>query len=194
MLKNLAGLENAAHIIENVYCQHDTLTAKVGFIKQIKKLEESEVFFGDVCLNRMETQLISQIEAISASDLAIERHPVEVILYLKHITSSSEIYQVNLDSPKITIALILDCRSESTSGELGTRVSNLRYGVTIEKLIGILGSKETLEVRVKDLDQKFSTIESWLDSKLKMSPSDARHYLDLTKNQLQSEPDIPTFV
>ena len=192
VLTKLAELENAAHTIEKIYFQLDTLTAKVGFIRQIKRLNESKDFSTDICLKKMEIQLINQIQETSANDLAIERHPAGVILYLKHITSSPNIHQVNQDSPKLTIALILDCRNESTSGEIGTRATDTRYDVNIHQLTGVFGSKETLEVSVKELDQNFSTIESWINSKLKMSPSDARHFLDLAKMQLQSVRDLPT--
>ena len=192
MLKKLAELGTAAHTIENVYCQLDTLTAKVEFIRQIKRLNERKVFLKEICLKKMETQLSDQFQAMSADDLAIERHPAEVILYLKHITSSPTIHQVNQDSPKLTIALILDCRTETTSGEIGTLVIETQYDIDINRLSKIHGSKETLKVRVKYLDQNFPSIESWIDSKLKISPSDARHLLDLANSQLQSVRDMPT--
>jgi len=48
-------------------------------------------------------------------------------------------------------------------------------------MIAIHGDQASLKTRIISLDQKFSSIQSWIDSELRVPYADALHMLELAR-------------
>ncbi len=191
-LKTLIGTECAAHSIDSVICQLQCLTSKVAFITQIRTFEKGKYsLISDEEIQEFESQLNNQILSVDEDELSVERHPATILLFSTQYADLPEEFQFVHDSPKLTYALLRDCRTVSSSGEIGSRAIEMEQAIHWDSLIAIHGSRARLKSRIKKLDQSFSAIESWIVSELKDTSSDALYLLRLAKAAEDDESSQP---
>lgn len=188
LLKTLIGANGAAHSIDRVFHQLHSLTSKVVFITQVRAFEKDtfSLISGDE-MNEIETRLNNQILSANADNLIVERHPAKILLFSAQHADPPEVPHIVHDAPKLTYALLRDCRKTSSAGEIGSRAIEMEHAIHWSTMIAIHGNRETLKTRIENLVQKFSAIESWIVSELKDTSTDARHLLQLAKTTLYEE-------
>ena len=189
LLKTLIGMEGAVHLIDSVFRQLQSLTSKVVLIEQIRALKKEECsIISDDEIQEIESRLNNQILSVDEEELAVERHPATILLFSAQYAAPSGGFHIVHDSPKLTYALLRDCRTVSSSGEIGRRAIEMEQAIHWDSLIAVYGSRKRLQSNIQNLDRSFSTIESWIVSELKDTSSDAQYLLQLAKTTVDDEP------
>ncbi len=182
LLETLVGTDGAVRSINTIFRQLQSLTSKVAFITLIKAfIRENSSLISDAELHEIEDRLNNQILSINADDLLTERHPAQILLFSSVLADPPGVPHMIHDSPKLTFALLLDCLTESSSSEFGSRSAEMTHGIDWDGMIAIHRDEATLRTRINSLDQRFSTIKSWVDSELGVPFTDAQCILQLAR-------------
>ena len=189
LLETLAGTDHNFDLIENVFREFQSLSSGVELIKQIKRLNKGKSsFLSDSDISTLKRFLNNRILSVNADELIKERHPAQVLLFSKQYDEDlpKTSYIVH-DSPKLTFSLLWDCRTESSTGELGSRSAETKQGIRWDILISIHGGMDVLKLRFEDLNENFHAIEPWIVSEFGIQASDAELLLQLTKKELSNQ-------
>ncbi len=185
LLETLVRTDDIFDLIKNVFQQLQSLSSGVALIKQIERLNKRKSsFLSDTDFSTLKRLLNNRIRSVHADDLIKERHPAQVLLFSMQCSDSPEAPYINHDSPKLTFLLLWDCRTEGSTGELGSRSVETRQSIHLDTLISIHGSEDMLKIRIESLDQNFHSIEPWIISELGIQSSEARSLLQLAKDKL----------
>lgn len=162
--------------------QIQSFSSRVAFVSQIKGLDiEKDTLFSDVDIRTLEQKLNNQILPTDPDELAKERHPAQVLMFVKRQAEPPMIRRIIHDSPKLTFALLWDCQTQSSSSELESRAIEIKRSIHWETMIAIHGDKQTLETRLESLAQNFEGIAQWIETELGIPSSDARSILQFYK-------------
>ena len=188
LLKTLVESENAAQLVGDIVYKIQPLTSKVAFATQVGAfVKKNESTVSDVDLVNIETRLNNQILSANVDDLAAERHPARVLRFSASRPHDPEASPPFLEHPKLAFALLWDCQVESSTSEIGTRSKETQHTIHWNSMIELYGNWNKLNTTIKRLDESFSSIESWIVSELKVSPSDSQRLLDLAKATIGRE-------
>ena len=188
LLETLIGTDGATHTISNTFQQLQTLTSKAAFVIMVRAFaRENRSLISAADLHDLEGHLNNQILSANADDLLGERHPAQILLFSSPKADPPRIPHMIHDSPKLTFALMFDCLTKSSTGEFGGRATTTTRGISWANMITIHGGEATLKARLEDLDQKFSTIESWITSELGVSSEDALDLLEEARSFVSGE-------
>ncbi len=188
LLETLAGTDHNFDLIKNVFRQLQSLSSGVELIKQIERLNKKKSsFLSDTDISTLKRLLNNRILSVKADELIKERHPSEVLLFAKQYCADfPETPYIVHDSPKLTFSLLWDCRTESSSGELGTQSIETEQSIHWDILISIHGGMDMLKLRIEDLSKNFHTIEPWIVSEFSIQASDAELLLQLVRKELSN--------
>ena len=184
LLETLVGTDGIFDLINNVFRQLRSLSPGVALIKQIKRLnKEKSSFLSDTDISTLKKLLNNRILSVNTDELIRERHPAQVLLFSKQCADLQTAPYIVHDSPKLTFFLLWDCRTESSTSELGSRSTETKSSIHWDTLISIHGDESTLKTRIDSLSQNFQMIEPWIVSELGIQSSDARWLLQLAKEK-----------
>ena len=184
LLETLAGTDHNFDLIKNVFRQLQSLSSGVALVNQIKGLNKKKsTFLSEIDINALKESLNSQILSANADELIKERHPAQILLFSKQCADLPTTSYIIHDSPKLTFSLLWDCRTESSTGELGTQSTETRQGIHWDTLISIHGDESMLRARIESLCENFHTIEPWIVSELGIQSSDAQWLLQLAEEE-----------
>ena len=187
LLIRLTGSDDIVGLTINILRQLNSYTSKVALVNQIARIEiQNGTLYSERDAQELRDFLINDILSSDSGDLALERHPAQVLLFSMQHANSRSIRHIVHDSPRLTFALLWDCQTENSYVELGSRAVDSKRGVHFPTLISIYGDERTMETRVSNLVQTFPEIESWVVSELGIEPSDARHLVCLAKDEVSN--------
>lgn len=185
LLETLAGTDDIFDLIKNVFRQLQSLSSGVALIKQIERLNQGKSpFLSDTDFSTLKRLLSNRIRSVNADELIKERHPARVLLFDSQCADSPEAPYIDHDSPQLTFLLLWDCRTESSTGELGSRSVETRQGIHWDTMISIHRGEDMLKIRIESFVQNFHAIEPWIISELGIQSSDAQWLLQLAEDEL----------
>lgn len=185
LLVRLIGSDDIAGLTINILRQLNSYTAKIALVTHIARIEiQNGTLYSESDVQNLRDFLISDILSSDTGALALERHPAQVLLFSVQHTNARSICHIVHDSPKLTFALLWDCHRDNGLTYLGSRAVDSKRRIDFPTLISIYGDERTMETTISNLVKAFPEIESWVVSELGIEPSDARHLLNLAKDEV----------
>lgn len=184
LLTTLVGSDGAAQLIERVVFRHCDLTSKVAFIRQVNSFAEEHLStVSDAAVRVIEERLNNQIQSANVDDVAVERHPAQVVLFSPGGSLPEGGTRVFVDHPKLAFAVLWDCQAESSTSEISSRARETQRGIHWDSLVKIHGDQRTLKARIDQLAENLSSIEPWIVSELGVPLYDARLLVELARTE-----------
>ena len=103
------------------------------------------------------------IRSANADDLLDERNPAKLLQFAQKTESQFPLYVPN--SPELTFVILRDSLTESRSSTMHSRAQQVSHSLDRNLLVEIFGSKETLNERIKSLDEQFADMISWFEAR-----------------------------
>lgn len=103
------------------------------------------------------------IRSANADDLLDERNPAKLLQFAQK--TKSEFPLDVADSPELTFVILQDSLTESRSSMTRSRAQQVSHSLDWNSLAEIFGSEETLNERIKSLDQQFGDMITWFETK-----------------------------
>ncbi len=186
LLVPLVGTDNLAELLKNVLQQLQSLSSKVALVSQIKGLElVNATFLWDTDISMLEEWTNNEILSANPEELAEERHPAQILLFSSRQANPPITPHMIHDLPKLTYALLWDCRTQANSMELGSRAVATERGIHESTLLSIHDNEQILSERIESLYQNFKSVAPWIESKFDVSSAEAFSFLQWAKSELQ---------
>ena len=163
-LDDAAAREQAIHTI---LPELTSLSAKVTLIDRIgHRPNVGKELVSEAAAAKLESSLATEIRASQPDTLAEERNPSLVISFAQQHTEESDGPFAIPDSPKLTLALLHDCQTESHTSTLGSSSRpRTSRGLSWRNLATLYGSNTLLKHRISDLTANLETLKPWIDSR-----------------------------
>ena len=180
LLETLVDSDDIADTIHRVFRQLKSFSSKVALITQVKGFNsERNILMSKSEISAIEGNLKEEILSATADDLAEERHPAQVLYFSNQCSDPPTIPHFIHDSPRLTFALLWDCKTEGSISELGSRATEIRQGIHWDTLVSIHCDENLLKARIESLNQNYQSMEAWIESDLGIPAIDARELLEL---------------
>ena len=187
IMETLDGPEAIADMVRKILPQLKSLSSQWILVSAVGFHSQSEAnFLSKEDSDSHKVMVGNAIRSANVDDLLDERNPAELLRFARKIESE---YLLYIDSsPKLTYLILRDSLTESRSGTMHSRAQQVSYSPDWNLLAEIFGSKETLNERVKALDEQFADMLTWFEAR-EISLDEARFLIKIAMRGEEYNPE-----
>ena len=181
LLETLQGAAAVETAVRRILPELTSFSAKLGLIRRVEQQDSAHRrLVSESVSNEFEGRLRNEIRAASASDLAEERDPLEV-LHFAYCNGGTPDDPLELgDCPRLTFALLRSVRQEP---ETGTGPVRRFVEQDWKRVVDLYGGEEVLKTRINVLKVRFESLKPWIEAR-GMPLDESEHLLELANRYL----------